>query len=77
MLRSMDLGTLLNDKLDVKYTTGSEERERRKVKRKEKFCGQVRKAVCRMMVSNKKLCLIQYHAISGQAHPSVCARQAL
>ena len=55
MLRSMDLGPLLSDKLDVKYTTGSDERERRKVKRKEKFCGQVRKAVCRMMVSNKKL----------------------
>ena len=55
MLRSMDLGPLLNDILDVKYTTESSDRERRKVKRKEKFCGQVRKAVSRMMVSNKKL----------------------
>ena len=57
MLRSMDLGPVLDDILDVKYTTGSDERERRKVKRKEKFCGQVRKAVSRMMVSNNKLWL--------------------
>ena len=55
MLRSMDLGPVLDDILDVKYTTGSDDRERLKVKRKEKFCGQVRKAVSRMVVSNNKL----------------------
>ena len=50
MFRSMDLGQHLDDILDVKYTTESGDRERRKVKRKEKFCGQVRKAVKSMMV---------------------------
>ena len=58
MLRSMDLGPLLNNILDVKYTAGSEDKERRKVKRREKFCGQVQKAVRRMMVSSKKFRLI-------------------
>ena len=50
MKRSMDLKPHLDQILDAKYTAGSGERARRKLKRKEKFCDQVRKAVGKMMV---------------------------
>ena len=54
MLRSMDLKPHLDDILDVKYTTGSGARERRKKKRKEKFVDQVRKEVKTMQVGTYK-----------------------
>ena len=50
ILRSMDLKPHLDDILDVTYTTGSGDRERRKKKRKEKFLDQVRKEVKTMQV---------------------------
>ena len=52
LLRSMNIGPMLDEKLAVKYTTGCDEVERRrKIKRKEKFQLQVAKAVKRMQVT--------------------------
>ena len=47
----MDLGPLLEEILDVEYTTGSKEKQRRKAKRKVKLHEQVEQAVSKMRVS--------------------------
>lgn len=46
----MDLGPQLDHALDVKYTSGQDEKQRRKLKRKEKFRDQVSRAVQMMQV---------------------------
>ena len=59
--RSMNIGPLLDEKLAVKYTSGVDEAERRKKKRKEKFQAQVAKAVQRMQVKFDPLNYLQKH----------------
>ena len=49
--RSMNVGSLVDEKLGVRYTSGSEVIERRKKKRKEKFTTQVARAVKMMKVN--------------------------
>ena len=51
----MDLKPHLDQILDVKYTTGSGDKERRKKKRKEKFRDQVRREVKLMQVARVHL----------------------
>lgn len=46
----MDLGPHLDRILDVKYTSGELEKQRRKLKRKEKFMDHVSRAVKMMQV---------------------------
>ena len=47
----MNVGSLVDEKLAVRYTSGSEVTERRKKKRKEKFTTQVARAVKMMKVN--------------------------
>ena len=56
MLRSMDLKPHLDDILDVKYTSGEDEKQRRKLKRKEKFIDHVSRAVKMMQVLLLSVC---------------------
>ena len=48
--RTMDIAPTLNQKLDVKYTAGVEEKARKKIKRQEHFKGQVAQTVRQMEV---------------------------
>ena len=60
----MNIGPLLDAKLSVKYSSGHDEAERRKKKRKEKFQGQVAKAVKRMQVKLSPLnCCNKFNSI--------------
>ena len=52
----MDLGPPLEDILDVKYTSGEDEKQRRKLKRKEKFIDHVSRAVKMMQVLLLSVC---------------------
>ena len=46
----MDLPPKLDEKLSVRYISDKVEKERRKLKRKETFCLQVKRAVTKMQV---------------------------
>ena len=49
--RSMDLGSMVDEKLEVKYMGGDTDKTRRKLKRKVLFIEQVRKGVKMMQVN--------------------------
>ena len=71
----MDLPPKLDEKLSVRYISDKVEKERRKLKRKEKFCLQVKRGVTKMqVVINRRHSRLNRNLKRNQSFKTLIAR---